>query len=71
MKGLGLEVSALGVAKFYASLIDYFVLDKSDTYLDKEVKLMGIDTVITNTVMDTLEDKAGLARIVLKLAQKG
>jgi LPPG:FO 2-phospho-L-lactate transferase len=71
MKGLGLEVSALGVAKFYASLIDYFVLDKSDMYLDKEVRLMGIDTVITNTVMDTFEDKVRLAGIVLKLAQKG
>jgi LPPG:FO 2-phospho-L-lactate transferase len=71
MKGLGLEVSALGVAKFYEELIDYFVLDESDVHLEKEIKLMGIDTIITDTVMNSLKDKVRLAGIVLKLVNKG
>nr|MDO8134526.1 2-phospho-L-lactate transferase [Candidatus Njordarchaeum guaymaensis] len=71
MRSSGLEVSALGVAKFYEELIDYFVIDEADAHLDGEIKLMGLDTVITNTVMNTLEDKIRLATIVLNLAAKG
>nr|MDO8098915.1 2-phospho-L-lactate transferase [Candidatus Njordarchaeota archaeon] len=71
MKGLGLEVSALGVAKFYGRLINYFLMDEADARLDEEIKLMGLDTVITNTVMNTLEDKVRLATTVLNLTAKG
>jgi LPPG:FO 2-phospho-L-lactate transferase len=71
MKSLGLEVSALGVAKFYEKLIDCLVMDQMDAHLDKEIKLIGLDTVITNTVMNTLEDKIRLATTILNLATKG
>jgi LPPG:FO 2-phospho-L-lactate transferase len=66
MKGLGLEVSATGIAEFYKGLIDYLVIDEDDTQLKEEIKSMGINPIITNTVMNTLEDKIRLAKTILK-----
>jgi LPPG:FO 2-phospho-L-lactate transferase len=71
MKGLELEVSPIGIARFYEELIDYLVFDDADAQLDKEVKLMGMDTVITRTIMNTEGDKVSLAGTVLNLLEKG
>jgi LPPG:FO 2-phospho-L-lactate transferase len=71
MRGLGLEVSPLGIAKFYEELIDYLVIDDADADLEKEVKLMGLDTLIARTMMSTEDDKVSLARTVLNLLKKG
>lgn len=66
MSGLGLEVSATGVAKFYKGLIDQLVIDEADAELEGEIRSMGIDVCVTNTVMNTLEDKVRLAKTILR-----
>jgi 2-phospho-L-lactate transferase/gluconeogenesis factor (CofD/UPF0052 family) len=71
MRGLGLEVSPLGIAQLYEELIDNLVIDDADADLEKEVKLMGLDTVIARTMMSTEDDKVSLARTVLNLLKKG
>lgn len=67
MKGLGLEVSVIGIAEFYKGLIDYLVIDEGDAQLKGEIRSMGINPLVTNTVMNTLEDKIRLAKTILKV----
>jgi LPPG:FO 2-phospho-L-lactate transferase len=70
MRGFGLEVSATGIAKFYRGLIDCLVLDESDVGLEGEIRSMGINTLVTNTIMNTLEDKIRLAQTILKVGSE-
>ena len=67
MEGLGIEVSAYGVASIYKDFLDIFVIDHVDAGLkDRIEKDFGIQVVVTNTIMKTLEDKIQLAKVVLK-----
>jgi LPPG:FO 2-phospho-L-lactate transferase len=66
LRGLGLEVSAYSVAKLYSDFLDTFILDKADVAEKDKIEQLGIKVKITNTLMKTLEDQIGLARIVLQ-----
>jgi LPPG:FO 2-phospho-L-lactate transferase len=70
MKGMKLDVSALGIAKFYERLIDYLIIDEADANLRAEITSSGIKTIIANTIMNTLEDKTGLARTILRIGSE-
>ena len=48
---LGHEVSALGVARLYAGLIDGFVIDEVDRELVPAIELLGPRVLVTATVM--------------------
>ena len=65
LRGLGLEVSAYSVAKLYADFLDVFVIDVADSGEKGRIEELGVDVRVTNTIMRTLEDKVGLARVVL------
>jgi LPPG:FO 2-phospho-L-lactate transferase len=65
MTTLGYEVSAYGVAQIYKGLIDLFVLDEADRDLAPKVEALGLRTLVTDTMMTSLERKAELARDVL------
>jgi LPPG:FO 2-phospho-L-lactate transferase len=65
MRGLGLEVSAYGVAKLYADFLDTLVIDNADSSQIDRIKQLGIKVKVTRTVMKTLEDKVALASKVL------
>ncbi|MEM3641101.1 MAG: 2-phospho-L-lactate transferase [Candidatus Bathyarchaeia archaeon] len=65
MKGLGLEVSAYGVAALYKDFLDVFVIDDVDGSQRTRIEAMGINVVTTNTVMKTLQDKVEIAKTVL------
>ena len=65
MKGLGIEVSALGVAKIYKDFLDIFIIDSVDENLKSEIESLGIKVHVTNTIMKTLEDKIKLAKETL------
>lgn len=71
MAGLGMDVSALSVAKLYSDMIDIFVLDEIDADLAKDIRALGMEVVITNTVMKDKEDRVRLARFVLDLLNLG
>jgi len=66
LKGLGVEVSAFGVAKLYRDFIDTFVIDNLDSNEKERIENLGIQVKITNTIMKNLEDKIDLAKVVLE-----
>ena len=65
MTTMGDEVSALGVAKIYRGLVDLFVLDEQDRALAPEVEALGMRTLVTDTMMTSMERKAELAEDVV------
>jgi LPPG:FO 2-phospho-L-lactate transferase len=71
MTTLGYEVSALGVAKIYRGLIDLFVLDSQDASLEPAVRALGMRTLVTDTMMTSMERKAELADEVVRAARAG
>jgi LPPG:FO 2-phospho-L-lactate transferase len=66
LRGLGFEVSAYSVAKLYSDFLDMFILDVADSAERSKIEQLGIDVVVTNTLMKSLEDKIRLARTVLE-----
>lgn len=72
MSELGVPVTATGVAEHYSKryprLVDYFVIDQSDATLAPAIQDLGLEAVITSTIMKTLEDKKRLAQTTLDLA---
>ena len=71
MTTLGYEVSALGVAKIYRGLIDLFVLDSQDAALAPEVEALGMRTLVTDTMMTSIERKTELAQDVMAAVRAG
>ena len=65
MRGMGHEVSAVGVARCYQDFLDVMVIDTQDAHLAKQIEALGIATVVTNTIMSDDTAKANLARTVL------
>jgi LPPG:FO 2-phospho-L-lactate transferase len=68
MRGLGMDVSAVGVARCYRDFLDVMVIDEQDAHLASAIEDLGIPTVATNTIMRDGTAKAGLARSVLEAA---
>jgi len=66
LRGLGHEVSAFGVAKLYKDFLDTFIIDASDASEKGRVEHLGIEVKVTSTLMQNLEDKVQLAKIVLE-----
>jgi LPPG:FO 2-phospho-L-lactate transferase len=67
MKELGYEVSAAGVAKIYRDIAARIVIDERDADLRREIEDLGIAVTVTNTIMQSDEDKTRLAEHVVNL----
>jgi LPPG:FO 2-phospho-L-lactate transferase len=65
---LGLEPSALTVAEQYADFLTGFVIDEVDEDLEPEVQALGLQTLVTDTLMRTTEDRVRVAEEVLAFA---
>src|SRR5215211_982914 len=65
---LGHEVSALGVARLYAGLIDGLVIDEVDRELVPAIELTSPRVLVTATVMGDEPDRRRLAAEVLDFA---
>jgi LPPG:FO 2-phospho-L-lactate transferase len=70
MSGLGEESSALGVARRYAAqeLLDLFFIDRQDDALTEPVRALGLDVVVTDTIMTNPPSRARFAREMLDAA---
>jgi LPPG:FO 2-phospho-L-lactate transferase len=66
MSGLGIEVSAFGVANLYRDFLDVFIMDNVDQGLKDRVEELSIEVILTNTVMKDMRDKVKLAEEVLQ-----
>lgn len=64
LRGLGVEVSARGVASFYSEWIDGFVIDERDAGQVGDVEALDLET----RVLDTLMRDAGIAARVAEAA---
>jgi LPPG:FO 2-phospho-L-lactate transferase len=67
---LGLEPSALGIAQYYAGLIDGLVIDDIDADLKRPIEALGLRVVVTNTIMKTGPDQARLANEVIDFSAR-
>lgn len=67
MRELGIETTPLAIATHYAGLIDGLVVDESDRRL---AEYCGLPTLVTSTLMSTLEDKLRLATQTLEFASE-
>jgi len=66
MRGLGHEVSPLGVARLYRDIAGTFVLDKVDRDCAEAIRQLGMRPVVTDTVMVSPARAARLADVVLR-----
>jgi LPPG:FO 2-phospho-L-lactate transferase len=62
---LGIEPSALAVARHYCDLATGFVLDHVDRQLEGEIMSLGMRTFVTNTLMNSHDDRKQFALEVL------
>jgi len=68
LRGLGVEVSARGVAGLYRDVASGYVLDRRDAAQAGDVEALGLKTRVVDTLMRTPEIAASLARTALELA---
>jgi LPPG:FO 2-phospho-L-lactate transferase len=62
---LGIEPSALAVANHYCDLVSGFVFDTLDRQLESEIRSLNMRTFVTNTLMNSHDDRKRLAGDVL------
>lgn len=65
LRGLGHEVSAVGVARLYRGLVDVFVLDQRDAELAPRIAELGMRPLVTDTIMRSPVQSRRLASAVL------
>ena len=58
---LGVEPSAFAVAQHYRGLVTHFVLDQLDADQESAIQSLGMKTLVTNTIMPSVEDRVRLA----------
>jgi LPPG:FO 2-phospho-L-lactate transferase len=65
MAELGLPVDAAAVARHYGDILDLYVADEADA---AEVGDLGVPVTFARTLMQSLEDRDALARVVVEAA---
>ena len=65
LKGLGHEISPLGVARLYRDCVDVFVMDRRDAALAPRIAALGMRPVVTDTLMTSPAKSCRLAQTVL------
>ncbi len=67
MKELGVPPTPIAVAKHYGSLLSGFVLDQTD---HEQAKDIAIPSIVTQTIMLTLQDRIGLAEQCVRFLEE-
>jgi LPPG:FO 2-phospho-L-lactate transferase len=65
MAELGLEISALSIARHYVGIADVFVIDTSDAGLTASIEALGFDVLVTETLMHGDAERIALAETIL------
>jgi len=66
LRGLGMAVSPVSVAKLYRDIVGVFVLDNLDRRYAGAIEKLKMRTVVTDTIMTTPSRAARLADVVLR-----
>lgn len=68
LRGLGHEVSPVGVARLYRGLVDVFVLDRRDAKLAPRIAALGMTPLIADTLMtDATRSRRLAVRVLAEL----
>jgi LPPG:FO 2-phospho-L-lactate transferase len=67
MRELGIESTALEVARFYHGLICTLVIDRADAALADPIRLLGMDAAVDDILMRNDVDRERLARACMEL----
>lgn len=65
LEGLGLEVSPYQVAKLYQDFVDVMIIDTLDREQEPRIRALGLEVVVTNTIMRGRPERVALARDAL------
>jgi len=68
LRAQGVEVSAAGVAGLYADFCSSMVVDRRDAAVAAGVEALGLQAVVAETVMATVDDAVALASVALRAA---
>jgi LPPG:FO 2-phospho-L-lactate transferase len=66
---LGIEPSALAVARHYEKLLEGMLIDRLDAELREEIESLGIRVREDQTIMKTREDRIRLAKALLEFSR--
>lgn len=66
LSGLGIDVSAVGVASLYHDFLDTFVIDIQDQQQKSRLEELGVSVIVTDTIMSDMEKSVALARTVVE-----
>jgi LPPG:FO 2-phospho-L-lactate transferase len=69
LRGLGHEVSPLGVARLYQDFLGTFILDTVDHRYLEPIRSLGLRAVATDTIMMTPAKAAKLADVVMRAVE--
>ena len=67
MTAFGYETSSKGVAELYKTFLNTLVIDNQDAQMKGELEKIGPEVIVTNTFMNSIEDKINLAKVVLDM----
>jgi len=70
LKGLRMEVSAWQIGWLYQDFLDCLVIDNADAAERARIEALGLDVVVTDTIMKGMEEKAALARQVVEAIRR-
>jgi LPPG:FO 2-phospho-L-lactate transferase len=70
MRSQGYEVSARGVAECYRDVADALVIDQVDAALADDIRALGTQVVVTDTIMRGPAEKRALAQAALAAARE-
>ena len=69
MRELGVDATALGVARHYGRLVDGWVIDQADEKLQPAIEREGASVLVTGTVMKNRAGSIALAKRVVTFAR--
>lgn len=67
MRARGLDVSPVGIARFYSSFLDTLIIDKTDESYSDAIKDLGMKAHLADIIMHTREDEIELAKLLLSV----
>lgn len=65
LRDQSLPASPVTIARLYQDFLDVLIIDKADEGLAPEIEELGLEVIVTDTIMDSMEKKAALARTAL------
>ena len=60
MKALKLDISPVGVAKYYSDIIGSFVISKMDFSYETKIEKLGLNVYLSDIAMNTLDEERRL-----------